>query len=715
MPYQSLIDDMSLAGCPVVLVCREFEGDENLGVRYLANALSQAGIDFKLFALNQVADIDRIASQVLELHALLVGISLSDNNVALDLLSFVEYLRFRGYRGQIVAGGALATVQRHHILAHHSGIDSIVRLQGEHALVKLARCIIDNSPIEMVPGLTTRAGDGTPVVDSAALFTCRPLRDTQLPTALGVSTARLIASRGCSGHCVYCGSTALRHIASSEARRAGWSTERIVKAGIGARRTRPLSDFADEVAELYHARGVRFFHLHDDNILGPHEMPALDWLHTVQQYLDERQVGRVAWSLMLEPSVVTEQVADALTDFGLIRTLIGVESLTPEGLAALGRNTNVLAGVEAVSRLHRRGIAVFFNSILLHPKSTAASLAYELSALPLIPEVPFDVLPLLVYPGTELYDQLQHRGLLLGGMLGCDYRVVNEPASRFRAIWHRFLAQMPDWAPLGTDAHENASLLNLARRLELPTYSKTLSRANSHVTADINALRIAGMKNLLAIAESEPDVARGERALTLLVQSLRPRVQELGSRLAEIRRSCRGQQAKSTGKQHFFVRTTYAASLLVLSPSCGGATDDSSMLVTSGSGGQSTIGAGGHTSGGANSAGGLSNNAGSGNAGGASAGLDGGTVCTANEFNETLQLMDATASAACGPNSFAPQFVVHVNDQGQITALDLAPNCNANTTNIALRDCAFAALSKETFPCMTDGYVWGSCYVTLIN
>jgi len=286
MPYQSLIDDMSLAGCPVVLVCREFEGDENLGVRYLANALSQAGIDFKLFALNQVADIDRIASQVLELHALLVGISLSDNNVALDLLSFVEYLRFRGYRGQIVAGGALATVQRHHILAHHSGIDSIVRLQGEHALVKLARCIIDNSPIEMVPGLTTRAGDGTPVVDSAALFTCRPLRDTQLPTALGVSTARLIASRGCSGHCVYCGSTALRHIASSEARRAGWSTERIVKAGIGARRTRPLSDFADEVAELYHARGVRFFHLHDDNILGPHEMPALDWLHTVQQYLD---------------------------------------------------------------------------------------------------------------------------------------------------------------------------------------------------------------------------------------------------------------------------------------------------------------------------------------------------------------------------------------------------------------------------------------------
>ena len=718
-------------------MCRERAGDENLGVRYLFGALRTAGIGAELVALNRAADIVGAAQRILDSGVALVGVSLSDNYVALDLLSFVEYLRRRGYEGHIVAGGSFATVQRHGLLENHLGLDSIVRLDGERALVQLAQQILAGQPVEGVAGVTTRAGDGLPATQGGAVCAGRPLRDTELPTALGVPTARMIASRGCPGQCAYCGSTAVRRTATNEAIRAGWSPEQIQRAGIAGRRVRPVDDFADELAELYHLKGARFFHLLDDNVLGSDESSALDWIATLQHEIKQRGVGKVAFSLMMEPSTVTDRVADALVDLGLIRTLVGVESLTAEGLDALGRKPGVNASLQAVERLHRRGVAVFFNSILLNPQSTSARIAAELSELALVPEVPFDALPLLVYPGTALYEQLQREDLLLGGMLGCEYRIVDPGASRFRIAWHQLMAAVPHWVSLATDAHEIATLLNLARRLDLAVeQAATLASACQDLARQINTFRVAGLRQLQAITETEASSDARRQAIDCFLQAVKPQANDLHQRLVRLRRSAEGERPSVPGKLHFFVKAAYAASLLVVNTACGGAVDEGQSSTSAG--GQSTAAAntGGHSNGssggttfaaatGGHSSGGSAGSTfatatgGSTSLGGtSSASTDTGSTSTYEELVTEANTMTGVAQGACGSTIFpfdgmcSYYYLVHVDADGKIVGLDL-PSRDSLAADITLRDCVLKALSGQTYPSIPDGYSWGTHCVTL--
>lgn len=697
----------------VALVCRERTGDENLGVRYLAGSLKRAGIEPSIVPLNHVSDIGLVAERVIALGVPLVGVSLSDSHVALDLLSFVEWVRRRGYLGHIVAGGALATVERHQLLDRYRGLDSIVRLEGEETLGALAQRVISGQPWDPLPGLTSRAGDGPPLVHQRADFSCRPLRMPVLPTVLGIPSARVVASRGCPGQCAYCGSAALRRTATEEAERAGWSPERVQHSGIAGRRLRPLADFADEVAELYHERGVRCFHLPDDNVLGSDECSALDWLAQLGEELGRRAVGRLAWSIMLETGVISEAVADKLADFGLVSTLLGVESLTAPGLVALGRRPEPGAAAAAVARLHRRGVAVFFNSILLHPASTGRSLAEELSELPLIPEVPFDALPLLVYPGTELHGRLLREGALLGGMFGSDYRLKDGVASRFRALLHQFWAELPAWVPLASDAHNLATLSSMARRLGLPAYSAEHRHQVSLTTAELNALRVAGLKRLLAMAETEADSGSRRAALTRFIADLRPSVELLQNKLGALRRRIEQPGTPVQGSRRFFVKTGYAASLLVLNAACGGAVDGVVPGRASHSGGAGasntmTVTTGGST--------GDESTAvdGSGATGGGVGfgGVGGSSACSVNELDRDLSRMDAASTTCDGRQKPRSSYVVHVDSAGRITGLE-PDECSANIGGDELRDCILTTLAGETFPCISDGYVWGTVCVLL--
>ena len=252
----------------VVLVGREQPGDENLALRYLAAALLEAGHHPTIVPLSGPHSLPDAARTALDASPTVIGLSISDADIAIDALAFARLLRSRGFRGHITAGGALATLARQELLTRHDDIDSVIRHYGETSLVELTERIGSGRGWRDIPGISTIDGDGPPArVTDRTPLTLHPLHPDPLPQLIGVPMARIVASRGCPGRCRYCGPAALQRGALEEAARAGLDAATIARAGVGATRRREPEDVAQEVAELFHQRGARFFHVLDDNLL----------------------------------------------------------------------------------------------------------------------------------------------------------------------------------------------------------------------------------------------------------------------------------------------------------------------------------------------------------------------------------------------------------------------------------------------------------------
>ena len=316
----------------VVLIAHEPPNSEHLGIRLVAAGLAEAGFHPRVLSLLTPSSLAAMVGETLAAQPFLVGVSISDAMVAPPLLAFVRLLRQSGFAGHITAGGALATLERTKLLAAHPAIDSVVRHAGEAVIVELAHALAEGRGLHEIPGLTTRLGDGRGNPHAFTPSRLRPLRAHEPPTLIGIPKADIAASRGCAGRCAYCGVSALERDLDDERKLLGLDA--------GSRRgriQRPVDDLADEVAALYHDRSVRVVQLVDDNLLGPDPRAARAWLLRLEAALRQRHVGKMAWRLMAEPSVISDEVADAFARLGVLNVLVGIESLTPAGKAALGR------------------------------------------------------------------------------------------------------------------------------------------------------------------------------------------------------------------------------------------------------------------------------------------------------------------------------------------------------------------------------------------
>lgn len=431
----------------VALVGIEFE--ENLSLRYLAGALQAAGYgQVQIYPYNSVTEAEALAAELAAAGVGLVGVSMAFQVRAVEDMALVELLREAGYRGHVAAGGQFATLHYPELFADCPGLSSVVRFEAEATIVQLADALCAASPTARPPGsapdllpdlgavsgLVWRGADGalrtnssTPVPDDLNQLPW-PLRRPDRAEYLGLKTMHMVGSRGCHATCKYCCVAALASERSQAAKAAG------APSALPGTRRRSAPNVAAEIAALYFGQGVRIFEFQDDNWIHPKVETAVAYFRELKAELDRRGVGQIGLSLKTRADAVQPEILRALQAIGLIRVFVGIESGTQSLLTRLGRKSRDNASLRALQTLREFGVPAYFNALLFGPDIRFADLEPELQFLDECLDFPFEVVEVVIYGKTGLYESLTAENRLHGNYLIYDYDYLDEATQRTHAL-----------------------------------------------------------------------------------------------------------------------------------------------------------------------------------------------------------------------------------------------------------------------------------------
>jgi radical SAM superfamily enzyme YgiQ (UPF0313 family) len=402
----------------IVLVGPEFE--ENLSLRYLAASLEQAGHTASLARFDAADNADGVIGQILRESPALVGLSMVFQVRAREFCALAQALRQSGYRGHITAGGHFATFACVPLLCDVPALDSIVRQEGEEALVELAEALDDGATsarLARIPGLVVRDDRGDVIIAPARHqpkleSLPYPVRTATPELHLGIPTAYLVGSRGCYADCEYCCIFA-------------WH-----EAAVGKRyRMRTVADIATEMERLYHELGIRFFVFHDDNFFLPTPVGNRKRFEALRTEMRARRLHDVGLMLKLRPNDCDRDNMLILKEIGLLRAFVGIENASQRQIRSLGRDSTVEDVQSCLHLLRELEIYATYNILLFDPYTTLDDVEINLAFLRQNLFFPFNWCKVEPYAGTALERRYAQEGRLRGDYFGYDY-TMDDPRAR---------------------------------------------------------------------------------------------------------------------------------------------------------------------------------------------------------------------------------------------------------------------------------------------
>ncbi|MBZ5524319.1 MAG: TonB family protein [Acidobacteriia bacterium] len=384
------------------------DSEENLSLRYLSSSLLKAGHDPVLIPFNSPADTMPVADAAQQ--AEIVGLSMCFQARAQEFLGLAELIKSRDPKKLVVAGGHYASCAAEPLLANHPEIDIIVIHEGERTLVEIADAMSHlEERLPQIPGIAYRNGQqvsftaSRPTLDDLDTL---PFPDRRGPvhSIAGVPTAYLMGSRGCYGSCAYCCITALHRMAP------------------GKRfRQRNVVRIAEEMAALYHERGVRQFVFHDDNFLVPAEAMNHARLSAFEQAFKDRGLKDIALVIKCRPTDASREVLRRLKELGLVRVFFGIESATSRGLAALDRIQTVEDSERALEICAELDISAQFTLMIFNPDATLDTLHADVAFMRRFSANPLNFCRAEIYAGTPLEKRMMELGRARGDYLARVY------------------------------------------------------------------------------------------------------------------------------------------------------------------------------------------------------------------------------------------------------------------------------------------------------
>ncbi len=408
-----------------------FQDQDNLGLRYLASSLRAAGHEIRIESFGVGTEPLLEVAQRWEPDV--VGFSMIFQFMAPDYAKVIDELRAAGVAAHFTMGGHYASFAPETLLELMPELDSVVRFEGETAIVELTDAVAGGKPWREIRGLAWRDRDGTvhttlPREDKVDLDAIPwPERGDIAYDEQLLPTASVLASRGCPYKCSFCSIITFY---------AGNGTK-------GRRRRDPVK-VVDEMEYLVRERGVRLILFQDDDFLAG-GLDARGWARTVARETIERGLNE---TMRFKFSCRSDEVRrDALraADRGWSHA-----RLPRRG----GRRSRVAEDPEQADHARRppprgRGarqldLTFDFGFMLMEPWSSLTSVRNNLAFLREFCAEGYTVAGFcrtLPYVGTPMEQQMRAEGRLLGPALEADYRFLDP---RLDALWDFSLVAFAD-------------------------------------------------------------------------------------------------------------------------------------------------------------------------------------------------------------------------------------------------------------------------------
>jgi radical SAM superfamily enzyme YgiQ (UPF0313 family) len=379
----------------------------------LASLAGNAGSGHQVAIADLILVQSRVAATVerlmRELEPEVVGLSIMtfQRRTALRLVRLIRSIRPSVI---VVAGGYDPSLAPEAYDPPASGIDYIVRGEGELTFKALLRALSRGGPVDAIPGLSYRsAGHGggllhtpprpvSPLEKGEVALPDRGARVLQGYTFLGRKIDIVETSRGCTYDCSFC--------SIIEMRGRNFHTFDF---------TRVLADIADA-----RARGARAIFLVDDNItLNVARFEALCRAIVDAGLNDIHYIVQAMTSSIASHGTT---LAPLMRRAGFRYVFLGIENVLDEDLAFLrasaknaqregGRRTGN-ATVRAIEALHASGLAVVGGIIVGNPDDTVDSIETNLAFARRYVDWPYIQHP-TPYPGTPMTEDFRRRGLVV--------------------------------------------------------------------------------------------------------------------------------------------------------------------------------------------------------------------------------------------------------------------------------------------------------------
>ncbi len=306
----------------------------------------------------------------------------------------------------IVAGGYDPSLAPEVYEPASSGVDYLVRGEGDLTFRELLRALEAGRPVDGIPGLSYRR-DGR-LLHNAARPVARLDDDVRPPrraarvltgyTFIGRPIDIVETSRGCTYDCSFCSIIEMRGRNFHT-----WAIDRVIADIADARR-----------------RGARAIFLVDDNIsLNVARLKALcDAI--VEAGLND--VDYIVQAMTSAIAASGDPLAAAMRRAGFRYVFLGIENVLDQDLAFLkaaaknaareGGRTVGSATVRAIDVLHRHGLFVVGGLIVGNPGDTRASIDANLAFARRYVDWPYIQHP-TPYPGTPMTDDFREKGLIV--------------------------------------------------------------------------------------------------------------------------------------------------------------------------------------------------------------------------------------------------------------------------------------------------------------
>lgn len=408
-----------------------FEEFDNLGIRYLASLLSDAG--YETMVIDVRKEREEILKNLLKTNPILVGFSIVYQFYISAFASLIAYFRKGGIGCHFTAGGQFASLRVRELYRIIPQLDSVIRFEGEFTLLEMVKCLSSGIDWHHLKSIAYQK-DGAvilnplrPLVKDLDVFPF-PKRSPLKEYALGKKFATLIAGRGCIHNCHYCNAKKFYAIPPGP-----------------VKRLREPELVVQEMDWLYHKMGCTVFLFQDDDFPVRSNYKNKWIIRFCSEIERKKLTGKIVWKINCRPDEIGAENFSFMRDNGLFHVFMGIEDGTDEGLKLLNKHMTVEDCLRGINTLKRLGIGFDFGFMLFQPDSSFRSIRDNLNFLSQICDdgyTPVTFLKMLPFFETEIERKLRKEGRLKGEPGWLDYSFLDESLDRYYDLFEECLL---DW------------------------------------------------------------------------------------------------------------------------------------------------------------------------------------------------------------------------------------------------------------------------------